>query len=103
MDKFLRPSLAELIGTFALVFLGAGTICTTQLAQGPGQASPALVGLCVARVTGLLYAALLSATLPISGGLLNPAITRTVWVFRRLEGVAACWFIGAQLLGAALA
>ena len=52
MDKNLRPFVAELIGTFALVFLGAGTICTSYLAVGPvefmGQAQPHLVGIALA-------------------------------------------------------
>jgi glycerol uptake facilitator protein len=103
MDKYFRPSLAELIGTFALVFVSAGTVCSTQLALGAGQASPALVGLCAALATGLIYAAALSATLPLSGGFLNPALTLMLWVFRRLEGAAAAWLIGAQVIGATLA
>jgi aquaporin Z len=103
MDKYLRPSLAELIGTFALVFLGGGTVCAIQLATGPGHASPATLALCVALAQGFLYAALLSATLPISGGFLNPAVTLALWVFRRLEGQAAGWLIGAQLLGSIVA
>jgi aquaporin Z len=103
MDKYLRPSLAELIGTFALVFLGGGTICATQLALGAGQASPATVALSVALAEGFILAAALTATLPISGGFLNPAVTLMLWVFRRLEGQAACWLIGAQLAGSILA
>jgi glycerol uptake facilitator-like aquaporin len=103
MDKYFRPCLAELIGTFALVFISAGTICSTQLALGPGQASPAIVALSVALATGLIYASVLSATLPISGGFLNPAVTLMLWVFRRLEGAAAGWLIGAQVIGATLA
>ncbi len=101
METHLRPSLAELIGTFALVFIGAGTICSTQLAFG--QTSPAAVGLATALAQGLLYAALLTATVPVSGGFLNPAVTLTLWVFRRLDGMRAVWLIGGQLVGGILA
>jgi len=103
MDNHLRPSLAELVGTFALVFVGAGTICSVQLAAGVGQTGPAAIGLMVALSQGLLYAALLTATVPIAGGYLNPAVTLTLWVFRRLEGSRAVWLIGAQLGGGILA
>lgn len=101
MDKYARPCLAELIGTFALVFVGAGAVCATQLAEG--QSWPSTVALSVALAEGLIYAALVTATLPISGGFLNPAVTLTLWVFRRVEGQAAAWLIAAQLLGSLLA
>jgi MIP family channel proteins len=100
MDRYLRPSLAELIGTFAFVFLGAGTVCTAQLVEGQ---TPATLALSVALAEGFILAALLAATLPVSGGFLNPAVTLMLWVFRRIEGQAACWLIVAQFLGAVLA
>lgn len=101
MDKYLRPSLTELVGTFAVVFVGAGVVCATQLAEG--SAPPATIALNVAIAQGFILAAALAATLSISGGFLNPAITLTLWVFRRLDGQAAIWFIGAQMLGSVLA
>ena len=98
MDSKYRSYLAELIGTFALVFVGAGTICATkQLAEVPGQAQPYTVGIALAQ--GFILAAALTATVPVSGGYLNPALTLTLWVFRRVEGSRVLWLIGAQLLG----
>jgi aquaporin TIP len=63
MTKF-RPLLAEFIGTFALIFVGIGAIKTA-----------ANDVLAVALAHGLTIAAFVSATLHISGGQLNPAVT----------------------------
>jgi MIP family channel proteins len=63
MDK-LRPCLAEFIGTFALIFVGIGAIKT---------AGHDVLGIALAH--GLTIAAFVSATMHISGGQLNPAVT----------------------------
>src|ERR1700726_515953 len=63
MDK-LRPCFAEFIGTFALIFVGIGAIKT---------AGHDVLG--VALAPGLTTAAFVSATMHISGGQLNPAVT----------------------------
>src|SRR5258708_23327098 len=63
MSKF-RPLLAEFIGTFALIFVGIGAIKT---------AGHNIVAVALAH--GLTIAAFVSATLHISGGQLNPAVT----------------------------
>jgi glycerol uptake facilitator-like aquaporin len=97
MDRNLRPFLAEWIGTFAFVFVSAGAFCTSQLALGAER--PQLSQLSIALASGLILIAALAGTVAISGGLLNPAITLTLWVFKRIEGSRALWLIGAQLLG----
>jgi glycerol uptake facilitator-like aquaporin len=43
---------------------------------------------------------LLPATLHLSGGFLNPAVTVSLWVFKRIEPGRFWWLIGGQLLGA---
>jgi MIP family channel proteins len=101
MDKNLRPYLSELIGTFALVFLGAGTVCMYHLAVLPGQPQPYVVGIALAE--GFILASMLSATVYVSGGYLNPAVTLMLWVYKRLDGERCAWLIGAQILGAVLA
>jgi MIP family channel proteins len=91
MDK-LRPCIAEFIGTFALVFIGIGAIKTAGHDV-----------LAVALAHGLTIAAFVSATMHISGGQLNPAVTfglvcgghMTVpdairyWIAQLLGGIAA--------------
>jgi len=101
MNNDVRPALVELIGTFALVFVGTATVCVTGMALPNDVANPGVVGIALAQ--GFILAALLTATIPASGGYLNPAVTLTLWVFRRIGGGRAAWLIGAQVLGAVLA
>jgi MIP family channel proteins len=97
-NKLLRACLAELIGTFALVFVGGGVVCVAALA-----AEPRLDATAIALAEGLTLAVALTATHRASGGGLNPALTIMLWVFRRIDGRKLLGFIGAQLLGALLA
>ncbi|MEY2480812.1 MAG: aquaporin [Verrucomicrobiota bacterium] len=60
----LRPCIAEFIGTFALVFVGIGAIKT---------AGHDIVAVALAH--GLTIGAFATATMHISGGQLNPAVT----------------------------
>jgi MIP family channel proteins len=101
MDRRLRACVAELLGTFALVFVGAGAVCAAYLPVVRGQEHPRVGGIALAQ--GCILAVALSATMKISGGYLNPAVTVTLWVFKRLEGLQAFALIVAQLLGAVLA
>ncbi len=96
-DKNLRGYMAELIGTFALVFVSSGMACVAVM----GGLQP--VALLVAIATGLIYAVMLAVTLPLSGGYLNPAIVVTFWVFRRLDTLKACALIGVQVLSSLIA
>jgi MIP family channel proteins len=59
--------------------------------------------LTVGLASGLMYAAALAVTLPAAGGYLNPAVTITLWVFKRLDGVKTVALIVMQFLGAILA
>jgi glycerol uptake facilitator-like aquaporin len=98
MDERWRCYLAELLGTFVLVFFGAGAVCAYFLPEG---GRPEVAG--VAMAEGFTLAVLLTATLPVSEGCLNPALTLMLWVFKRLDGRRTAGLIVAQLLGAALA
>src|SRR5437879_4749713 len=101
MNQNMRPYLAELIGTFALVFVGAAAVCGNQLGLMTGQPQPHLLGIALAQ--GLVFAAALAAVLPFSDGYLNPAITLILWVYKRLDGGKTIGLIFVQLLGAAVA
>src|SRR5262245_34644308 len=96
-DKSLRACMAELVGTFAFVFLSAAAVCVNYL--GPLPPEPISVALVSALAAGLIYAAALAVTVPVSGGYLNPAVTIMLWVFRRLTGGRTLGLIGAQMLG----
>ncbi len=97
MDLKLRMCLAELIGTFILVLVGAGTVCASALTNPPLPITvPALA-------EGFTLAVVLTVTFHVSTGCLNPALTIVLWVFKRLDNAQAGWLILMQLLGAVLA
>jgi MIP family channel proteins len=103
-DKNLRAYMAEMLGTFAFVLISAGSVYVATLAGSGPNAVRWQSGLVwVALASGLMYAATLAATVPISGGYLNPAVTIMLWVFKRLEGLQAIWLVGVQILGAIIA
>jgi MIP family channel proteins len=91
-----RHFTAEFIGTFALVFIGGGTIITTPMLQ-----MQAIV-LNIAFAHGLILALLVTATMRISGHL-NPAVTAGFLVTRRIEPIMAVVYWIAQILGAIIA
>jgi MIP family channel proteins len=102
MDPRIRPYLAELFGTFLLVLIGAGTVCSTFLAEESRFHPVGGITLTVALAEGFALAALLTAALYHSPGCLNPAFTLALWVIRRIEGSRALGLVAAQLLGAIL-
>jgi aquaporin Z len=90
---------AEFIGTFALVFFGAGSICADQFLHGAG--SLGLFGIAVAH--GLAIAIMVSALGHVSGGHFNPAITIGFWVTKRVSTMDVVLYWTAQLAGAIVA
>lgn len=90
-----RALVAEFVGTFALIFIGALAIVTDQHTGG----QVGLLGVAVAH--GLILALMINATGHISGGLFNPAVTVGLWAARKLETARVLPFIIAQLLGGA--
>jgi len=91
-----KPLIAEFIGTFALIFIGAGAICLDVTKGGVG-----LVGIALAH--GLAIAVMVSAVGHISGGHLNPAVTIGAWVAKKISTPNAVGYILAQLAGATVA
>ncbi|HKN47163.1 MAG TPA: aquaporin [Candidatus Polarisedimenticolia bacterium] len=92
-----KPCIAELIGAFGLSFIGAGAICADALTGG----KVGLLGIAVAH--GLVLSIMVSATMHISGGHLNPAVTCAFVATKRMKIDMAGQYIIAQLVGAALA
>jgi aquaporin Z len=97
MKDAWRQFAAEFIGTFALVFIGGGAIITA-----PGLTGQDAV-LNIALAHGLILGLLISATIHISGGHLNPAVTAGLVVTRRIEPIRAVVYWIAQLFGATVA
>jgi aquaporin Z len=86
-----RKLIAEIVGTFAFIFIGAGSV----IASGQDVVA-------VALAHGLAIAVLFSALGHVSGGLFNPALTLGLWVTRRMDTVNTLAYIIAQLVGAVL-
>src|SRR5215471_8827637 len=97
MQETRRALVAEAMGTFALVFIGAGSICANEY-TGRGLG---LWGVALAH--GLVLAVAVSSTMAISGGHLNPAVTFGFFLAGRMERSLALRYAGAQLLGATAA
>jgi len=94
---WFKPFLAEAIGTFGLIFFGAGSIIMNEFTGG----GVGLVGIALAH--GVVLAVVITATAHISGGHINPAVTIGVWIGRKIEARMAVIYIVAQLLGATVA
>jgi MIP family channel proteins len=97
MPSLLRRSLAEALGTFALVFIGAGSVASKFFPD----AGYGIMGIALAH--GLVMSVMVTATMSISGGYLNPAVTLGLLAARRINLQTAGAYIVAQLLAAVLA
>jgi MIP family channel proteins len=91
-----KKFLAELIGTFTLIFFGAGAILTHNATQMVG-----MTGIAVAH--GLAILVMIYAFGAVSGGHFNPAVTFGFLVARRIGFGGAISYWIAQLVGASLA
>src|ERR1041385_5800186 len=92
IDRSMLARLAcEAVGTFTLVFAGMLAILT-------GGST-----LAVAFAHGLAIAVMASATMSISGGHLNPAVTFGAWIGRHIKGRDALLYVAAQVVAALVA
>ncbi len=96
----MKKSLAELIGTFALVFFGCGAAGISGI-SATGPAGIGLLGISLAF--GLTVVVMAYAIGPISGCHINPAITVSMLVAGKIKTSEAIGYIIAQFAGATLA
>jgi aquaporin Z len=103
----LRRGFAEFVGTFTLVFIGAGSICTLgaalAFARFPGPVGPLFTLVAVAFAHGLAIAVMVSAVGHISGGHFNPAVTLGFLITRRIAPILALVYWVLQFAAAAAA
>ena len=89
-----RQYLAEVLGTFALVFAGTGAIISNDVSGGavthPG----------IALTFGLVVMAMIYAVGDISGAHLNPAVTCGFWIAKRFPGKKVAPYVISQMIGA---
>jgi aquaporin Z len=93
----MRKLVAELFGTFALVFAGTGAVVINDVSHG----TVSHVG--IALTFGLIVLAMIYALGDVSGCHLNPAVTLGFFVARRFDGRLVVPYVVSQLLGAVLA
>jgi len=94
-----RRALAEFIGTFIVVFIAAGAVVAdvflthTRLTDSFGP-----LGISAAYAFGVAVG--MQAVLPLSGAHLNPVISISAYVSRRLSAAEAAGYVVAQVAGA---
>lgn len=96
MKNTLKECIAEIIGTFILIFIGNMAV---SMAVNTGSMN--LWG--VSMLWGLAVVLAVYAVGPISGAHLNPAVTLSMALFRDLSWKKVIPYISAQIIGAFLA
>jgi len=98
MSNRIAPKLlAELIGTFAFVFIGAGASAVV----GDGVGLPGITAIALAH--GLTITAFAFAYGPVSGGHMNPAVTVGVLAAGAMRAGEAAGYIFSQVVGGVIA
>src|ERR1700694_2053469 len=90
---WLRNAIVEFVGTFALIFVGAGAIIATG--------GKDLVAIALAH--GLAIGVMVAAAGQISGGGYNPALTIGLLAVGRIGVTRGAYYIVCQLFGALVA
>lgn len=93
----LDALLAEVVGTFALVFAATGSIMVNDLSAG------VVTHIGVAAAPGLVVAAMIYAVGDISAAHFNPAVTVGFWSVGRLPTRLVVPYLLSQAVGAVLA
>lgn len=97
LGRFRRRLVAEMVGTFALVFCGTGAIVVNEVSSGavthPG----------IALTFGLIVMAMIYAVGDVSGAHLNPAVTIGFWSAHRFPARDVVPYVAAQVVGAVAA
>jgi len=97
MRAVVRPLLAEFLGTFALVFIGAGAVVVDAAKGG----ALGLTGIALANAA--ILSVMVTATLAISGACFNPAVALALWLTNRITASRAGLYVVTQLAAAVLA
>ncbi|HEU5305308.1 MAG TPA: aquaporin [Gemmatimonadales bacterium] len=98
MPALGRRLVAEALGTFGLVFVGAAVVVVNG---GFPNSGIGLLGIALAHA--VVLSVMVTATMTISGGHLNPAVTVGLLVARRIDPASAAAYIATQLVAACLA
>ncbi|CAL5369268.1 unnamed protein product [Camellia sinensis] len=88
--------IAEVIGTYFVIFIGCGSVVVNKLYDG----TVTFPGICV--TWGLIVMVMVYSVGHISGAHFNPAVTITFAIFRRFPWWEVPLYIAAQLMGSVL-
>jgi MIP family channel proteins len=95
MPSLSRRLAAEGLGTFGLVFVGAAVVVVNG---GFPNSGIGLLGIALAHA--VVLSVMITATMTISGGHLNPAVTLGLLATRRIDPVSAGAYVVTQLAAA---
>jgi MIP family channel proteins len=90
----LKACVAEAVGVFGLCFIGGGAIYADAMM---GDGGSGLLGIALAH--GLILGIMITATMNVSGGHINPAVTIAMLITGRMKVAHAGAYIVAQLIG----
>lgn len=104
-----QQTVAEFIGTFSIIFFGAGAVVIDFLTvpeimqgsefvlDGLGHGALGWVGIALAHMAAVGIPIYVFGK--VSGAHINPAVTVALWVMDRIESIPALSYITAQLAG----
>lgn len=113
MSNLTKRCIAELIGTFFLVFMGTGAaVITLMLSKGTTTSTAFNIGigalgglgdwLAVGLAFGFVITAMIYALGNVSGCHINPAVTLGLWAVKKFPSGEVVPYILSQLIGASL-
>jgi aquaporin Z len=94
---FMKKYLAEVLGTFAIVFCGTGAIIINE------ETSGLISHAGVAATFGLIVAAMIYILGDTSGAHFNPAVSLAFWAEKKFPGKEILPYVLSQSVGACLA
>ena len=97
-----RAAAAELVATFIFVFIVTGAVVSSGIFLGTDGVLTAGNLVAIALANGMTIAMLVASTARISGGHLNPAVTFSIVLTRKMGAAKGGMYVVAQLSGAIL-
>ncbi|HTE47232.1 MAG TPA: aquaporin [Gemmatimonadaceae bacterium] len=93
MAPLVRRCIAEALGTFALVIIGAGSVMVAARTHAFGDSS-------IALAFGLVVTLVVASSGHLGGAHINPAVTLGFWSVGRFRGADVAPYVVAQCVGA---
>ncbi|MGR3220627.1 MAG: MIP/aquaporin family protein [Candidatus Anammoxibacter sp.] len=95
-----KKFVSEFLGTFVLIFIGAGSVCADYYLTKSGGPGIGLLGISMAF--GFVVVAVIYSLGYISGSHINPAVTISMILSNKMDARLGFSYIVSQLAGAAL-